>query len=144
MHGQAVQLARQTHGKIADVDHFLHFAVAFRLDLAHFKGHQRTERIFVGAQGVGTQTDGFAAFRGRGRPPHGVGGFGAGDEGVVIALAGGVNAADDFAGARVDRFKDAGIGGFGPLAVAEVGAGFGVGKAEGGENGVRHDNSKLG
>ena len=43
-----------------------------------------------------------------------------------------------FAIGRVDRLEDAGIGGPGPFAIAEVGAGFGAGQAEGGEDGMGH------
>ncbi|KAG1393877.1 hypothetical protein G6F59_014277 [Rhizopus arrhizus] len=42
MHGVAVQHAALADGEIGDVDHLLHFAIAFRLALAHFQGNQRT------------------------------------------------------------------------------------------------------
>ena len=38
--GQAVQLARETHGEVADVDHLLHLAVSLGADLAHLERHQ--------------------------------------------------------------------------------------------------------
>ena len=47
--GQAVQLARQPDGEIADVDHFLHFAQPFLQDLAGLDGHQPPERLLVRA-----------------------------------------------------------------------------------------------
>jgi hypothetical protein len=34
MHGQSIQLSGQSHRKITDVDHFLHFAERFLRDLA--------------------------------------------------------------------------------------------------------------
>ena len=37
MHRQAVQHAALADGEIGDVDHFLHFAIAFGLDLAHLE-----------------------------------------------------------------------------------------------------------
>jgi hypothetical protein len=58
----AVQLARQADGELADVDHFLHFAVAFRLDLAHLQRDQRTQRVLVLAQRLG-RTGGSASPR---------------------------------------------------------------------------------
>ena len=40
---QAVQLTRQADGEVADVDHLLHLAEAFRADLAGLDRHQLTE-----------------------------------------------------------------------------------------------------
>ena len=45
--GPAVELARQTHGELADVDHFLHFAQRLRGDLAYLEGHQCREVVLV-------------------------------------------------------------------------------------------------
>ena len=42
MHRVAVQHARLADREVGDVDHFLHFAVAFGLDLAHLERDQRT------------------------------------------------------------------------------------------------------
>jgi len=46
----AVEHPRLSDGKIGDVDHLLHFAVALSLDLAVLKGDERAERVFVLAQ----------------------------------------------------------------------------------------------
>src|SRR5690606_36832450 len=43
-----------------------------------------------------------------------------------------------FAVGRIDRLQHAGVGGLRPFAVAEVGARFVIGQAEGGEDGVGH------
>ena len=48
--GQPVELARQTDGEVADVDHLLDFAPAFFEDLAAFHGDERAEVILVGAK----------------------------------------------------------------------------------------------
>ncbi|MNZ61401.1 hypothetical protein D3C78_794970 [compost metagenome] len=63
--GQAVQLARQADGEVADVDHFLHFAQAFLGDLAGFPGHQLGQLGLVGAQHFAEQAHQFAAARRR-------------------------------------------------------------------------------
>ncbi|MCY1353219.1 hypothetical protein D9M69_395540 [compost metagenome] len=48
--GQPVQLARQAHGEVADIDHLLHLAQPFLQDLAGFQRHQPAERGLVLAQ----------------------------------------------------------------------------------------------
>src|SRR3546814_3202451 len=53
----------------------------------------------------------------------------------------GLHLSNHLAVGGVDRLQHAGITGFGPFAVAEVGARFVVGQAEGGEDGVGHGNS---
>ena len=37
----SVQLAREPDGKVADVDHLLHFALAFNRTLSHFQRNQK-------------------------------------------------------------------------------------------------------
>ena len=58
---RAVEHARLTDGKIRDVDHLLHLAVAFRLDLAVSQGHETAERVLVDPQLVGQRPHRFAA-----------------------------------------------------------------------------------
>ena len=62
---QAVELARQADGEIADVDHLLHFAQAFRGDLADLDRNEPAERGLGGAQFLAEQADQFAALRRR-------------------------------------------------------------------------------
>ena len=50
VHGEAVELAREPHREIGDIDHLLHFAQAFGEDLAHFERHQRAQVRLVRAQ----------------------------------------------------------------------------------------------
>ena len=52
LHGEAVQLAGEADGKIADVYHFLYFAMAFGADFAHLQGDKITQGFFVFAQGI--------------------------------------------------------------------------------------------
>ena len=63
-HGQAVELARQAEGEIADVDHLLDFAQALLEDLAGLEGDQAPERILVRAQLLAEQAHQLAAPRG--------------------------------------------------------------------------------
>ncbi len=67
--GQAVKLAGKADGEIADVDHFLHFAEAFRGHLADFDRDQLAEFSLMGAQLFTEQADQFAALRGRDDTP---------------------------------------------------------------------------
>jgi hypothetical protein len=60
---QPVQLARETDGEIADVDHLLHFAEAFLENLARFERHEAAERLLFLAQAISEQTHEFAASR---------------------------------------------------------------------------------
>ncbi len=58
--GETVELTRQTDCEIADVDHFLYFAEAFRRNLASFERNETAE-IFLGSAEFFTQeTDQFA------------------------------------------------------------------------------------
>src|SRR5690606_18763500 len=138
MHGQAVELARQADGEVADVDHLLDLAVALGLGLAHLQRDQRTQRILVLAQGVGAQAHGLATLRGRGGAPDLEGGLGALDDLLVVLRRGGADAREHLAIGRVHRLQHAGAGPPGPFAVAEVGARFGVVEAERGEDGMGH------
>ena len=61
--GQPVQLPGKADGEIANINHLLHFAFAFRQD---FPGFQRDKSAQIGfgvAQGVAELADDFAAFR---------------------------------------------------------------------------------
>jgi hypothetical protein len=63
--GQPVELTREAYGKVADVDHLLHLAVAFLQDLAGLDRHQSAERCLVRAQLLAEQADQLAAPRRR-------------------------------------------------------------------------------
>ena len=69
MHGQAVHHAGLANCKIADIDHFLHFAITFGFDLAHFQADQAAQGILMLAQGLSAQTDGFTSSWCRNIPP---------------------------------------------------------------------------
>ena len=66
---EAVKLARQADREIADVDHLLHLATAFRDDLAGFDGDQAAQCILGGAQFMAEQANQFAALRWRNLAP---------------------------------------------------------------------------
>ena len=67
---QAVQLARQADGEVADVDHLLDLAEALGADLAGLDRHQLAELGLVLAQQLAEAADEGAAHRRRRRPPR--------------------------------------------------------------------------
>ena len=67
--GEAVQLAGQADGEVADVDHLLHLAEALGADLAGLDGDQGAEVVLVFAQQLAELADELAAHGGRDRPP---------------------------------------------------------------------------
>ncbi len=73
--GEAVKLAREADGEIADVDHLLHFAEALGDDLSRFEGDDGAERLLGGAQFLAEEADEFAPARSRDVAPGGEGGF---------------------------------------------------------------------
>ena len=85
--GQAVQLARQAHGEVADVDHFLHFAFALGQDLAGLQAHQPAQLALVAAQGLAEQAQQLATARRRHVAPGQAGLAGAGDGGMRLGHA---------------------------------------------------------
>ena len=58
-----MQLATESDREIADVDHFLHFAQCFALDLADLYLHKSREICFVDAQLRAKSANEFAAQR---------------------------------------------------------------------------------
>ncbi|MCY1431553.1 hypothetical protein D9M71_475250 [compost metagenome] len=85
--GQAVELARQADGEVADVDHFLHFAQAFLGDLAGLPGHQFAQLDLVLAQHFAVLADQLATARRRHLAPGLEGLCGAGDLRVDFGAA---------------------------------------------------------
>ena len=144
MHGVAVEHARLTDREVRDVDHFLHFAVAFRLDLAHFQRHQRSQRVLVLAQRLAAQAYRFATPGCRRGAPDFEGFLRALQDQFVIRLAGRVDFGNHLVGRRIHRLQDAGIGGPRPFATAEIGAGIGFAEAECLENVSGHGISRVG
>ena len=61
---QTEQLARKTDRVIANVDHFLHFAQAFRHDLADFECHKTAKIILCSAEFFAEQANQLATARG--------------------------------------------------------------------------------
>src|SRR5690606_27075219 len=60
--GQPVELTRQTNRKVADVDHLLHFALAFSNDFSGFERDEEAEVFFGVAQRVAQLPDDFSAY----------------------------------------------------------------------------------
>ncbi len=88
MHGEAVELARETDREIGDIDHLLHFAQAFGEDLAHFERHQRAQVRLVRAQLIADLADDAAALWRGDHPPLVEGRGGACHHGFIIGRAG--------------------------------------------------------
>ena len=63
--GEAVELAREADGEVADVDHLLHLALALLQDLAGLDGDELAERRLGRAQLLAEQADQLAAPRRR-------------------------------------------------------------------------------
>ena len=61
--GQPVQLARQSHRKVADVDHLLNFAETFAHDLARLERDEAREQRLIRAQLLAEETHELAAPR---------------------------------------------------------------------------------
>src|SRR5215468_3557943 len=59
--GEAVELAREADGEVADVDHLLHLALALLQDLAGLAGDELAERSLGGAQLLAEQAYQLAA-----------------------------------------------------------------------------------
>ena len=101
--GEAVKLARQPDGEVADVDHLLHLAHALGQDLAVLEGDQAAQGLLVAAQFVTEKTDQLAAARRRYRAPGEEGLLGTVD--LLFQVARGVDAQTSDGGAvdgRVD------------------------------------------
>ena len=98
--GQAVELARQADGEIADVDHLLNLAEALGRDLAGFQRHEAAEIVLGGAQFLADQTHEFAAPGSRHLAPGLEGLMGAADGGFGLVGAGFAHMGDHRAGNR--------------------------------------------
>ena len=60
---ESVQLARQAHGEVADVDHLLHLAATFLQELAGLERHQQAESVLGRTQRVAIAAHQLAAPR---------------------------------------------------------------------------------
>jgi len=65
---QAVEHTRLANSKVADVDHFLHFAFALGNDFSCLERHELTKLVFHFTQSVAKPANGLASHR-RGRDP---------------------------------------------------------------------------
>ena len=69
VHGEPVKLPAEAHGKVGDVDHFLHLAHALGQDLAHLQGDEVPQRFLLVAKRLTELTDHLAPLGGRCIPP---------------------------------------------------------------------------
>ena len=98
MHGIAIQHSRLADRKIGNINHFLHFAIAFGLDLAHFERDQASQRVLVIAQGIADVANGIAANRCMHLAPFKESVPGVGYDFLVFVCGRGSHACDNFAG----------------------------------------------
>ena len=92
--GQAMQLARQTHGEIADIDHLLHFAQPLGQWLAAIERDQQAQLGLACAQRLTETPDKFSPARRRYRTPMGKSRQGAIRDKADLIRRGGRKAAD--------------------------------------------------
>lgn len=97
VHGEAVELARQTDGEVTDVDHLLDLALTFGANLAHLQSDQGAEVALVLAQGVAQLADEVATDRGGGGPPRLKGLLRGGDHLLIFVRRRLSDRGDDFA-----------------------------------------------
>ena len=64
MHGETVELARESDAEVADVDHLLDFAMALGADLSHLERNQIAERLLELAEGIPEVSDHLPALGG--------------------------------------------------------------------------------
>ncbi len=115
MHRQAVEHARLSDREVGHVDHLLDLAVALDLDLAHLEADQAAEQSFLRAQRLAHEAHGLAAARRRNFAPGGECRGGARHHALVVGLARGAHASDDFARRGVHGVDERRVGGGVPL-----------------------------
>jgi hypothetical protein len=96
-------MAGQTDREVADVDHFLDFALTLGFDLAHLERDQRAECLFLFSQLVAELTNDFATMRRGDLSPHEEGSLRAIHDDVVLRLGDLSDAGDTLA---VDGARD--------------------------------------
>jgi hypothetical protein len=69
LHRKPVELPRESHRKIGNVDHLLHFAFAFSQNLSVFERNERAETVLVLSQFLADRTYDLAANRGGAQTP---------------------------------------------------------------------------
>jgi hypothetical protein len=82
-YGQPVELTRQTHGEVANVDHLLHLTLAFADRLAALDGDEAGKIGLVLAQSIAKKADEFASAGGGDGAPC--------KEGALSAVKGGID-----------------------------------------------------
>src|ERR1700751_3483973 len=61
VHREPVKLARQADGKVSNVNHLLHFALALGPDLSRFERDKRAEIVFVFTKLISNRTNNLPA-----------------------------------------------------------------------------------
>src|SRR3954471_12065375 len=84
---ESVKLTGKANGEIADIDHLLHFALAFGKNFAGLDGHEPAELLFELAQGITETANRFSANGCWHRPPFQECVVGALNRAIVISSA---------------------------------------------------------
>jgi len=104
--GEAVELAGETDGEVADVDHFLHFPFPFGEDFAGLEADEFAEIGFSAAESVAELADRFTADWRGGGAPFQESFLGVGDGPFVVLPCGLIDGGDRFAIDRGGAFDD--------------------------------------
>ena len=145
VHRIPIQHARLSHREIGDIDHLLHFTIAFSLDLAVFHRHQAAERIFKSSQLLADLTHGLAAlWRGNLPPSRGRGDRRSHDM-LVVGGRRTAHLCQALTVRRVDRFDQRARCVGAPAVAAGPNAGIDVPKSQGFEGlaAVLHSSSRF-
>ncbi len=105
VHGKAVQLPGKPHGKVADVDDFLHLAQTLLQALAHFVAHQLAQSLLMLPEPFAHLPDDLAPQRRGFHPPGFEGGLGGFYHSVVVFSCGFPGGGNAFAIDRGKRFQ---------------------------------------
>ena len=112
VHGVAVQHARLSDREVGNIDHLLHLAIAFSLDLAVLQRHQAAERVLVSAKFLADEPHCLAALRRGHAPPRGRRGHRCRHDNFVIRRCRAAHLRQPLAGRGIDRVnqRTCGIG----------------------------------
>jgi hypothetical protein len=121
MHAESVQHPGLADREVGDIDHFLDFAVALGLDLAHLERHEAAEIGFQSPQLLADQAHGLAALRRRHLDPFARCVPRRGDHLLVLGRRRRSDTGDQFAGRGVDRVDACGRGVLEPAAARSPG-----------------------
>src|SRR5262245_17580730 len=138
---QAVELARETDGEIADIDHLLDFPQTLGADLSRLEGDQHPQVVLYLPKRISQLPDDFAALRRRHHPPAKECLLSVFDNHFIVGPGGGSDARQWLTVGRIDRLDLGACGASDPL--AEACTGIDLLETETAEQGDRHDEAGV-